>query len=103
MKRIATPPGIGLLTSIRRTTGWQIDRLREKFRGRPYSARSIEAPKEGGSMRYVSAILALAFASTSGAQVDNATVTRIIDEELNHSELPQTAAYLTDRIGGRMT
>ncbi len=54
-------------------------------------------------MRYVPAILALAFASTSGAQVDNATVNRIIDEALNHSELPQTAEYLTDRIGGRMT
>ena len=54
-------------------------------------------------MRYVSAILALAFASTSSAQVDNATVNRIVDEALNHSELPQTAAYLTDRIGGRMT
>jgi carboxypeptidase Q len=54
-------------------------------------------------MRYVLATLALAFASTSGAQVDNATVSRIIDEALNHSELPQTAAYLTDRIGGRMT
>src|SRR5512147_1626319 len=54
-------------------------------------------------MRCVLAILALAFASISGAQVDNATVNRIIDEALNHSELPQTAAYLTDRIGGRMT
>lgn len=54
-------------------------------------------------MRYVLAFLAFAFASTSGAQIDNATINRIIDEELNHSELPQTAAYLTDRIGGRMT
>jgi carboxypeptidase Q len=49
------------------------------------------------------AILALALASTSGAQVDNATNNRIIDEALNHSELPQTAEYLSDRIGGRMT
>jgi hypothetical protein len=54
-------------------------------------------------MRYLLAILAFAFASTSGAQVDNATINRIIDEALNHSELPETAAYLTDRIGGRMT
>jgi hypothetical protein len=53
-------------------------------------------------MRYVLAALAVAFASTSAAQ-DNATIARIIDETLNHSELPQTAAYLTDRIGGRMT
>jgi carboxypeptidase Q len=28
---------------------------------------------------------------------------RIMDEAFNHSELPQTAAYLTDHIGGRMT
>jgi len=54
-------------------------------------------------MRYVLAILALTFAATSGAQVDNTTINRIIDEALNHSELPQTAEYLTDRIGGRMT
>ena len=54
-------------------------------------------------MRYVTGILALAFASASLAQVDNTTVNRIIDEALNHSELPQTAEYLTDRIGGRMT
>jgi hypothetical protein len=54
-------------------------------------------------MRYLLAILAVAFASASNAQVDNATINRIIDEELNRSELPQTAEYLTDRIGGRMT
>jgi hypothetical protein len=35
--------------------------------------------------------------------VDRSTINRIIDEGLNHSELPQTAQYLTDRIGGRMT
>ncbi len=58
-------------------------------------------------MRYVLATLSItitiAFASTSAAQVDDATIARIIDEALNHSELPQTAAYLTDRIGGRVT
>ena len=54
-------------------------------------------------MRYVLAVLASVLASTSLAQVDNATINRIIDEELNHSELPLTAEYLTDRIGGRMT
>ncbi len=54
-------------------------------------------------MRYVLGILALAFASASGAQDDSATINRIIDEALNHSELPQTAEYLSDRIGGRMT
>jgi hypothetical protein len=54
-------------------------------------------------MRYVLAILAFAVATTSSAEVDSATNNRIIDEVLNHSELPETAAYLTDRIGGRMT
>jgi carboxypeptidase Q len=34
---------------------------------------------------------------------DRAMVNRIVDEGLNHSELPEVAAYLTDRIGGRMT
>jgi hypothetical protein len=41
-------------------------------------------------MRYVPAVLALAFAATSGAEVDNATVNRIIDEPPNHGELPHT-------------
>src|SRR5882724_9222585 len=35
--------------------------------------------------------------------VDRSTINKIVDEGLNHSELPQTAEYLTDRIGGRMT
>jgi hypothetical protein len=54
-------------------------------------------------MRYLLAILSFALASTSGAQVDHATINRIVDEALNHSRIPETAAYLTDRIGGRMT
>ena len=54
-------------------------------------------------MRSLLAILAFALASTSNAQVDHATINRIVDEALNHSEIPATAAYLTDRIGGRMT
>lgn len=36
-------------------------------------------------------------------EVDRSTLNRIVDEGLNHSELPQTAQYLTDRVGGRMT
>jgi carboxypeptidase Q len=36
-------------------------------------------------------------------QVQPDAVNRIMDEGFNRSELPQTAAYLTDRIGGRMT
>lgn len=34
---------------------------------------------------------------------DLATIARILDEGMNRSEIPQTAAYLTDRIGGRIT
>jgi hypothetical protein len=54
-------------------------------------------------MRYVCAVLAFALAFPCSAEVDQATIDRIIDEALNHSQLPETAAYLTDRIGGRMT
>ncbi|MBY8823938.1 M20/M25/M40 family metallo-hydrolase [Sphingomonas colocasiae] len=39
-------------------------------------------------------------ASDKGASAETG---RIIDEGLNHSEVMQTAQYLTDRIGGRMT
>ena len=53
--------------------------------------------------RYAVAMVAFAFAAATGADVDTATNNRIIDEALNHSELPQTGEYLTDRIGGRMT
>lgn len=34
---------------------------------------------------------------------DTQAINRIVDEGLNHSELAETAFYLTDRIGGRMT
>ena len=56
-------------------------------------------------MRLIRCLALCAFAtSTCFAQSnDLATINRIIDEGFNHSELPQTAAYLTDRIGGRMT
>ncbi len=36
-------------------------------------------------------------------QADLTTINRIVDEGFNRSELPLTAAYLTDRIGGRLT
>ena len=42
-------------------------------------------------------------AASAADEADLATIGRIIDEGFNHSELPQTAQYLTDRIGGRMT
>ena len=46
----------------------------------------------------------LAAAGPAAAQpVDRAAINRIVDEGLNRSEVMETAAYLTDRIGGRMT
>ncbi|MFK0298044.1 M20/M25/M40 family metallo-hydrolase [Brevundimonas sp. NPDC090276] len=47
---------------------------------------------------------ALCIATPALAQsVDRVAINGIIDQGLNHSEVMQTAAYLTDRIGGRMT
>lgn len=59
-------------------------------------------------MRRLAAVLTtvatLALALPAAAQdPDLVAVNRIIDQGLNHSEVMQTAAYLTDRIGGRMT
>src|SRR5690349_11298716 len=36
-------------------------------------------------------------------QVDRTQINRVLDEGMNRSEVMETAAYLTDRIGGRMT
>ena len=52
------------------------------------------------------AVLLLAaalLAAPAAAQVDRTIVNRILDEGMNRSEVMETAAYLTDRIGGRMT
>jgi hypothetical protein len=47
---------------------------------------------------------ALPLAVPAAAQpVDRATINRIMDEAFNRSEIMETAAYLTDRIGGRLT
>ena len=56
-------------------------------------------------MRLAAAFLALALAAApSAAQpVDRTMINRIIDQGMNQSEVMETAAYLTDRIGGRMT
>ena len=48
----------------------------------------------------VAALLATPVAAQS---VDRTAINGIIDQGLNHSQVMQTAAYLTDRIGGRMT
>ena len=49
--------------------------------------------------------LTVAPLATSAAtqDVDRVAINGIIDQGLNHSQVMQTAAYLTDRIGGRMT
>ncbi|MDI6625529.1 MAG: M20/M25/M40 family metallo-hydrolase [Brevundimonas sp.] len=49
---------------------------------------------------------AIAFAVpavVSAQAVDRVAINRIIDQGFNHSEVMETAAWLTDRIGGRMT
>lgn len=48
-------------------------------------------------------IAASASAPALAQSVDRTTINGIIDQGLNHSEVMQTAAYLTDRIGGRIT
>ena len=51
-----------------------------------------------------SLVCVLGTAMAQGAdQADLATINRIVDEGFNRSELPLTAAYLTDRIGARLT
>lgn len=47
-------------------------------------------------------VLSTMFSGVAFAE-DLRVINRIIDEGMNHSELPETASYLTDRIGGRMT
>jgi carboxypeptidase Q len=56
-------------------------------------------------MRYLSCVfLLLASTAIAANKIDHeSTLTRIIDEGFNHSEIPVTASYLTDRIGGRLT
>jgi carboxypeptidase Q len=49
-----------------------------------------------------SAVAANKSTSPSSPAVSNA-LNRIADEGFNHSEVPQTAEYLADQIGGRMT
>lgn len=51
----------------------------------------------------VSAVAILAAGSVAAQEVDRVAINGIIDQGLNHSEVMQTAAWLTDRIGGRLT
>jgi hypothetical protein len=61
----------------------------------------VSVRKEIAVIGFIAALAALAAQATQQAQPD--PVNRIMDEGFNRSELPQIAAYLTDRIGGRMT
>lgn len=54
-------------------------------------------------LAFVSAAAVLAASPVLAQPVDRVAVNGIIDQGLNHSEVMQTAAWLTDRIGGRMT
>ena len=57
-------------------------------------------------MRLAMTALALVLAVPAAApaqEVSRTEINRIIDEGLNQSRVMETAAYLTDRIGGRMT
>jgi hypothetical protein len=51
----------------------------------------------------VSAAAVLMAGPVQAQEVDRAAVNRIVDQGFNHSQVMQTAAHLTDRIGGRMT
>ncbi len=51
----------------------------------------------------VSAVALLAATPLCAQAVDRTAINGIVDQGLNHSEVMQTAAYLTDRIGGRIT
>ena len=46
---------------------------------------------------------AMPAAAVSAQEVDRVAINRIIDQGFNHSEVMETAAHLTDRIGGRIT
>ncbi|CAA9536017.1 MAG: hypothetical protein AVDCRST_MAG23-1879 [uncultured Sphingosinicella sp.] len=55
-------------------------------------------------MRFAMTALALAVPAAAPAQETSRTeINRIINEGLNQSQVMETAAHLTDRIGGRMT
>ena len=48
-------------------------------------------------------VVAAAPIAAAAQSVDRAMINRIIDEALNRGEVMETAHYLTDRIGGRLT
>ena len=54
-------------------------------------------------MRLAVALILAGVAAPALAEPDLAMIARITDEAMNHGEVIDTAAYLTDRIGPRMT
>lgn len=56
-------------------------------------------------VRRTALLVAIGAAGAVSAQTDGSAdvINRIIDEGFNHSEIAETAAWLTDRIGGRLT
>ena len=56
-------------------------------------------------MRLLAALLCTAVLAAPAAaqEVDRTQINRIIDQGMNQSQVMETAAHLTDRIGGRMT
>jgi hypothetical protein len=60
------------------------------------------------SMRLLAALLCTAVLQSpqlraAAQEVDRTQINRIIDQGMNQSQVMETAAHLTDRIGGRMT
>ena len=98
---IACCPRIGRRSDIHRATkrvrpsgiGWRV----------PADLRLIPGDSSHAIRFAIWRPVAFATSTCFAQSNDLATINRIIDEGFNHSELPQTAQYLTDRIGGRMT
>src|SRR3712207_3987450 len=55
------------------------------------------------SMRRIAVALCVVFVARAGHAQQVGDLNRIIDQGLNHSQVMQTAEYLTDRIGPRLT
>ena len=61
----------------------------------------LDMTRHAAAIGLIAALTALTVQATE--QVEPSAVNRIVDEGFDRSQLPQIAAYLTDRIGGRMT
>ncbi|QPQ56092.1 M20/M25/M40 family metallo-hydrolase [Allosphingosinicella flava] len=54
-------------------------------------------------MRMLTAAMLLATVSVSATAADTSMLNKIVDQAMNHGEVVENTAYLTDRIGGRLT